>query len=208
MAKTIYLIRHGESVANAAGIYQGQSFDTPLTVTGQKQAQVLAQITNQLPVDKIYSSPLKRTIETAAIINRQLKLKLATDRRLMEINHGSWKGKSLKQFNARELKLFHHWQTQPAKVKMIGGETVSQVSRRWADFVVGFPSGRFLVVTHDLIIRVAVTAAINHNLGQMWQYHLDNCSITTISVDPPKLMGLNYNLHLNGLRSELNRQAL
>ena len=95
-----------------------------------------------------------------------------------------------------------------SKVKMIGGETVSQVSRRWADFAAGLPSGRFLVVTHDLIIRVAVTAAINHNLGQMWQYHLDNCSITTISVDPPKLMGLNYNLHLNGLRSELNRQAL
>lgn len=208
MAKIIYLIRHGESVANAAGIYQGQGFNTPLTAVGQKQAQVLAQMTNQLPANAIYTSPLKRALETAIIVNQTAKLTLVEDERLMEINHGSWEGKKVSQFDDRELKLLKKWQRQPSKTKMIGGETIFDVNRRWKDFVFNLPSGRFLVVTHDLIIRVAVTAAINHRLGQMWQYHLDNCSITTISVNPPKLMGLNYNLHLNGLRSELNRQAL
>lgn len=208
MAKIIYLIRHGESEANVSGTYQGQSWNTPLTTVGKKQAQAIAKIMLQLPADAVYTSPLQRTLETATIINQLAKLKLATDQRLMEINHGSWEGKSVRQFDNHELKLLQRWQTQPARVKMIGGETIHQVSRRWLEFTAGLPSGKFIVVTHDLIIRVAVTAAINHSLGQLWQYHLDNCSLTTVSVDPSKLIGLNYNLHLNGLKSDINRQAL
>ena len=208
MAKIVYLIRHGESIANAAGIYQGQTYDTPLTLAGRKQAQVLAKVTADLQATAIFTSPLKRTRETAGIINRALGLKLVTDSRLLEINHGSWEGKTVNRFDQDELKLLKVWQEKPTKAKMVGGETIAQVNSRWLKFAADLPDGKFIVVTHDVVVRVAVNAAINLHLGQLWQYHLDNCSLTTINLEPPKLMGLNYNLHLNGLRSDLNRQAL
>ncbi len=208
MAKIVYLIRHGESVANAAGIYQGQTFDTPLTKQGQKQAEITASIAVELGASAVFFSPLKRAMQTTSIINQNLKLELIADEKLLEINHGSWEGKTVKEFNQKELKLLNAWQNQPTKAKMIGGETISEVNKRWLKFATSLTEGKFIVVTHDVVIRVAVNAAINLNLGSLWQYHLDNCSLTVIDLEAPKLIGLNYNFHLNGLRSDLNRQAL
>jgi broad specificity phosphatase PhoE len=208
MTKTIYLIRHGESEANAEGIYQGQSFDTSLTKTGRQQARALRPVVKQLEIQAVYTSPLKRASQTAAIVSQNFDFTPLPDRLLMEINHGSWEGKRVDQFNNSEKSLLKIWQKQPTKAKMIGGEKVADVNNRFALFIKKLPNKPVLLVTHDVVIRVAIAMAIKQNLATLWQYHLDNCSLTTISLKPPKLLGLNFNLHLNGLKSQLNRQAL
>ena len=43
----IYLVRHAESLANAQGIYQGQTYDTPLSNLGKKQAAALLRVSKE-----------------------------------------------------------------------------------------------------------------------------------------------------------------
>ncbi len=64
---TIYLVRHGESVANRDKIISGH-FDTPLSEEGKKQAAKTRDELAHIQFDQAYSSDLIRTVETAEII--------------------------------------------------------------------------------------------------------------------------------------------
>jgi broad specificity phosphatase PhoE len=66
--KTIYLVRHGESEANARGLLAGSNLDTPLTQKGEEQARQTGQSLKGRQVDLVVSSPLSRTYVTANII--------------------------------------------------------------------------------------------------------------------------------------------
>lgn len=59
----LYLIRHGESVANEKKVYAGQT-DVMLTENGRSQARRIQPILEQISFDKVYSSDLIRAIET------------------------------------------------------------------------------------------------------------------------------------------------
>ena len=65
----IWFLRHGESVANAAGRFAGQGDDSPLTEKGRTQAR---QAAHRLPdgLTWIVSSPLRRARESATIVRR------------------------------------------------------------------------------------------------------------------------------------------
>ena len=65
----IYLCRHGQSVANAAGMLAGH-IDSPLTDVGKQQAEELGHLANAagLSFDHVYSSPLRRAKQTALVV--------------------------------------------------------------------------------------------------------------------------------------------
>jgi probable phosphoglycerate mutase len=94
---TLYLARHGETIANVEHRFQGR-IDTPLTVLGRQQAQMVASILAESlkgrPAPRFVSSPLPRARTTIELILQALGLPpvYATDPRLMEINLGTWDG--------------------------------------------------------------------------------------------------------------------
>jgi alpha-ribazole phosphatase len=71
MGKLI-LVRHGESELNMENIFFGH-LDPKLTEKGQGQAQKTKEILSNINYKEIYSSPLKRAVETAEIINIKKK---------------------------------------------------------------------------------------------------------------------------------------
>lgn len=86
----VLLIRHGQSVWNADGRWQGQE-NPPLTTLGRKQAQLASHALGA--VDAIYSSPLARAFETASIISEHVGIgPVVTAPGLMERNAGEWQG--------------------------------------------------------------------------------------------------------------------
>lgn len=208
MTKILHLIRHGESKANKLGIYQGQSYDTSLTEKGVKQSLTVAKILAGIKADVIYTSPLKRTYETAVQIRRVTKLKLKTNNKLLEISHGEWEGKKPEEFNDKEKLRLEKWRRNPVGVQMPNGENINDVVKRCCFFVDELDKGRYIVVAHDLVIRVIASMAIKQDFKYLWKYYLDNCGVTTVSFDPYRLISLNQNFHLNGVKSLLNRQAL
>ena len=65
MRKDFYVFRHGETDCNVQGRWQGRGVNLPLNKTGEAQAQALAQRLKDLKLEVIYSSPLKRALQTA-----------------------------------------------------------------------------------------------------------------------------------------------
>jgi len=66
-SKHIYLIRHGESRANATGLREGGT--SPLTTRGEQQAEVVAQRFKSIPIEVVLSSPYKRAFDTGKRIS-------------------------------------------------------------------------------------------------------------------------------------------
>ncbi|MEK6903642.1 MAG: histidine phosphatase family protein [Nanoarchaeota archaeon] len=84
----IILVRHGESLANAQDISQGNNdeySDTPLSKKGKEQAIKVAERLKKEPLDLIYSSDLKRAKETAEIINTFHHVPITSDKRLRDM---------------------------------------------------------------------------------------------------------------------------
>ncbi|MBI2010166.1 MAG: histidine phosphatase family protein [Candidatus Chisholmbacteria bacterium] len=204
----LHLIRHGESKANRHGIYQGQSYDVGLTAKGKRQSQSVAETLKVIHFKALYTSPLRRCVETAEIIAQATKGQLIHDPSLLEINHGTWEGKTTQEFNKKEQAMLREWRRNPVGVQMQGGENIAAVVRRCRAFVKSLSPGEYIVVTHDLVIRVIITLAIHHQMRFLWKYTLENCGITTVSFNPYRLIGLNQHFHLNGMQSKLSRQAL
>src|SRR5579859_4006676 len=89
----ILLARHGETVFNVEGRWQGQS-DSPLTERGLLQARELGRALSAEPIVAVYSSDLGRALQTAAEVAAPHGLEVLGDRRLREIATGKWTGKS------------------------------------------------------------------------------------------------------------------
>lgn len=89
MQTKIYLIRHAKSAANDNGLFGGIT-DYDLSVLGQEQADNLAERLCNLKIDKIYSSPLKRAIQTISPLAKQLNQEINIVKALIEINVGEW----------------------------------------------------------------------------------------------------------------------
>ena len=62
----LFLIRHGQTVANLEGYYSGQS-DVKLTDLGRQQAEAIRPIFSKYSFDRVYSSDLSRAVDTAKL---------------------------------------------------------------------------------------------------------------------------------------------
>ena len=129
MTTRLILIRHGETDWNVEGRYQGQA-DPPLNQQGLAQACQLAQKLRDVGLDVLYSSPLRRALQTAQILAEALDIPLHTEPRLMEIHQGEWQTLLYTEIAARYPELFDRWQTEPWTVTILGGENIAQVQER------------------------------------------------------------------------------
>jgi broad specificity phosphatase PhoE len=125
----LILCRHGETDWNVEGRYQGQA-DPPLNATGLAQAQDLVDALRALGLQVVYSSPLRRALQTARIVAENLQLPLLVEPRLMEIHQGDWQGRLRSEIDARYPDIFQRWQTEPWTVTPPGGESMVQVQER------------------------------------------------------------------------------
>lgn len=97
-AGTLVLVRHGQSAANAAGIFTGM-LDVPLTELGREEATRAAELLNEARLwpEVCLSSPLRRAQETTAILRERLHrppTTVETDWRLSERHYGALTGRS------------------------------------------------------------------------------------------------------------------
>lgn len=189
----LYIVRHGQTAANRVGLKQGVIDDdrTLLTEDGIKQAQELAAVFHPLDLSALYQSPLRRTVQTARILNQSLNLPVATDRRLLEISYGDWDGQENARLEAQHPALFYDLihDVRPNYAPVAHGETFDQVQKRvlafTKDVVKAHPTERLLVVTHGFTVRsFAANATGAHGLEIL---EPDNCSVTKIIVEPQSL---------------------
>ncbi|NCV16716.1 MAG: hypothetical protein EBV70_03255 [Actinobacteria bacterium] len=96
---TFLLLRHAHSVANKAGILAGQLEGIGLSKDGIAQVNKLTSSFENLKIDRIISSPMQRCLETVEGIAKSKKKRISIDKRLIEMNYGSWSGKKLSKLS-------------------------------------------------------------------------------------------------------------
>lgn len=211
MAK-IYLVRHGESVANTKGIYQGQTYDTPLSFVGRKQAEALARYFADKAVCKILTSPLKRTKETAQKVADIAHLEIFDTPEIIETNHGEWEGLEKKVISNKWPNIYELWLKKPSEVKFPGGETFLETRKRivyWWNRTTK-EDANLLVVTHDNVIRIIIAEILGLNLDNIWKFQLNPAAVTIVEVGEGscRLLALDEKSHLEKLLVNLENHAL
>jgi len=135
--KTIYLIRHGESISNHKNIFIGHSQDPPLTGTGIQQVNKLTKAFKGMEVAAIISSSSLRAKQTAAIISESLRQPFTTSEALMEVDLGVLDNKDIS--NPGNFSMFNNmvnnWEAGYEKVCILGGESLIDVNDRLLSFM-------------------------------------------------------------------------
>ena len=159
MNKTLYLIRHGVIRSNEIEVYAGRNSES-LTRAGVKQAEHLAQEVKNWGIELIYSSPLRRTVQTAEILNRYLGAEIVTDEDLIEMDLGHWTGLSKEDVWREYPSQYRSWIDNPAEFKVPGIETLESVTDRVIACIDRFfqarPQTIAAFVTHAVAIKAAV----------------------------------------------------
>lgn len=154
---TIYLLRHGETVWNTLGRFQGQQ-DSPLTAYGIQQADLVAsalhrEISSGDEPSEIQVSPLGRTRQTAARVQRVLPLRTMEDGRLMEVTIGSWDGMTRFEIDSEfpghldGSDAFNWYFRSP------DGESFDDVCKRAKDWIAGIQRPT-VAISHGLFGRI------------------------------------------------------
>ncbi|MGD0344937.1 MAG: histidine phosphatase family protein [Acidimicrobiales bacterium] len=96
----VFLVRHGRTSLNAAGLLRGQ-LDVPLDETGEAEAAALGKVFRHVPLAVVVSSPLRRALDTARHISSGSNSPRVVDDRLRDRFCGEWAGKTLDEVEER-----------------------------------------------------------------------------------------------------------
>jgi broad specificity phosphatase PhoE len=181
---TVYLIRHGEAFSNLSHVFSYRKIDLSLTPKGQLQARQMAAAFQQHPVDEIYASPLKRTVETAEILACSLGIPFTVIENFREVNVGDLEGlDDLEQAWRINFDTWAAWARGQVDLSYPGGEDWNCLYRRMVDglypLLEGQEERRIAVVAHGGIITATLARLVdNINFYDMFSSPSHNCSIT------------------------------
>jgi broad specificity phosphatase PhoE len=168
---TLYLVRHGETLWNVEGRYQGQ-LDPPLNERGEAQARAAARELAAVDVEAIYSSDLARAHQTAQALAELTALPVVTDPRLREIDQGGWQGILIDEIRSQWPEEIARWEQQPWDCCPPGGERLQELQARIleaiGEIVRRHPDGTVAVFTHKLPIALLKIRYRDHDPSNIW----------------------------------------
>lgn len=194
---TIILIRHGENEYTKTGRLAGRLPGVHLNEKGQQQAAKLAQVLATAPVKAIYSSPLERTLETAAPIAAALSLEITQRAGLIELDMGEWQGKTLKAL--RHLKAWRVVQQRPSLFRFPGGESFVEAQLRFVREIEALcalhdPKDLIICVSHSDMIKLAAAYYQGLPLDLFQRLMISTASMTTMHVGEEGAFLVNLNV--------------
>jgi phosphoserine phosphatase len=158
---TILIARHGESDWNREHRWQGHA-DRPLTARGREQAQALAERLAHIELDAVWSSDLRRALDTASAVAERQSLDVQATVELREVDVGSWSGLTREEAEERFPDGFRRW--RGGFPGWHDGETYEAMADRVLAAVEliarEHEGGRVLVVSHGGPIRALHAAAL------------------------------------------------
>lgn len=188
---TVYMVRHGETDWNRAHRMQGWS-DIPLNERGREQAAFAAKALALVPLDVIYTSPLKRAEKTAEIIRGERNISLFAEKGFIEINLGKWDGHTPEEMDALYPGQYDIWRSTPGDVHIDGGETFAKVQERaWKAFLsmVNEEKGKhILLVSHMGCLSTILFKIAGYPLNDLWKHPIGNCALCRVDIEADGVM--------------------
>lgn len=193
---TVLLVRHG-TTPTTGRLLPGRAPGLHLSDAGRAQAERLAQRLVGLerhPV-AVYASPLERARETAAPIARALGLRVRTEHGLVEVDIGTWTGRSLRRaMRSREWPTVQRF---PSAFRFPGGESFADLAARATGAVLGLVERHrgevVLAVSHADPIRAVLATAAGVPLDLFQRIAIGTCSVSAVHYfdEGPRVLCMN-----------------
>ena len=129
MSGAIFLVRHGQTTLNAEGRFRGRR-DVPLDDRGFVQAAEASRGLVGTGVTAVYTSPLRRTVQTAEFVADACGARIIALDDLIDLDHGWWEGLTPEEAAERDPEEFRRFQEDPRRAAAPGGETMAAVEGR------------------------------------------------------------------------------
>ncbi|MFZ9998392.1 MAG: histidine phosphatase family protein [Candidatus Nanopelagicaceae bacterium] len=205
---TFLLLRHAHSVANKAGILAGQLEGIGLSKDGIAQVKKLTSSFENLKIDRIISSPMQRCLETVEGIARSKRKRISIDKRLIEMNYGSWSGKKLSKLS--RMKEWKVIQAKPSAFRFPQGESFKELEERieslLKDLSRKYPKETILLITHGDIVKIAASLTVGSGLDNFQKFAVDPCSLTTLSWSSKARLLLTFNQKIVSINSSKKKK--
>lgn len=178
----IYIIRHGQTEKNRANVLQGRS-DIPLNDSGRQQAEEVKDqfIKAGIYFDLVYTSPLIRAVQTAAIIAEGIPQ--VKDERLIEMDYGPYEGMDLANPAPEVLEFFRDFVHNPAPNGM---EPLQAIVVRLGSFLEEIreeaAEKNILISTHAIAMKGALEYLTPDSGGSYWSKFIGNCAVYTSEI--------------------------
>ena len=187
----LYFVRHGRTVWNLEGRFQGASGDSPLLSESIDILKQLGQYLNEIHFDTIYSSDLPRAVKSAEIIQSQLQapcpLKSIPD--LREWQLGKLEGLKIATLNAiypQQIKAFRSNLAQ-FDTKMFEAESLYSTTQRTIQFIKSLkesPAENILIVGHGANLTASLRTLIGYKEAHLRKEGgLANASLTVLETE-------------------------
>jgi broad specificity phosphatase PhoE len=191
----LILVRHGETEWNVEQVFRGR-IDVGLNETGVRQAELLAQYLGGVNIDAVYSSPLRRALNTAEVVARYHKLEVKIAPGLIDFDFGKWQGLPHQEVKRRYKKLYAQWIENPHLIKMPDGEGLSDVRERAlpvVNEVIAKHEGTVVLVSHRVVNKVLICALLGLDNSHFWNIRQDTCGTTTFAYQNERFILTKHN---------------
>jgi broad specificity phosphatase PhoE len=200
----MHLVRHGATPPNLIEppIMQGDGIDEPLAPLGVEQARCVAARLAGVRLAAVYSSPMKRSMETAEAIAAAAGLRVEPIEGLREVRVGVWEGLTWPEVERTDPERFRLYRDDPERHGYPGGETLRQLFERvapaLAELMRRHVGEQIAVVAHSVVNRVYLGEVLGVSLGQGRSIAQANCNVSQVRWQDgkPRVLTLNEVGHL------------
>jgi len=200
----VILVRHGETDWNRREVFRGRA-DIELNQRGRQQAKALAAPIKDIQIDAVYSSPLRRAVETAEAIAQPHGIPVKIDQGFTDFHYGVWQGLPHDEVRQRYPEMYKDWVERPHTLKVEGGESLRMVRRRsmraLADIVERHDRQTVVIVAHRVVNKVMLCAILGLGNSHFWRIRQDTCALNVFEWSEGQyiMQSLNDTCHLGNV---------
>ncbi len=172
----LWLVRHGETEANVAGLYSGHA-PTPLTERGIAQAQTLGTLLRNVPVDNVLCSELERARHTTQLILGDREIPVRNMPELNEMFFGDWEMRHHRDLAREDAENYAVWCNDWQNATPTNGEGFQAFSLRVERFIAQLDDYKMcqnlLVVSHQGVLSVLIARLLSMPAAAMWHFRVE-----------------------------------
>lgn len=172
----LWLIRHGETEANVAGLYSGHT-PTPLTPKGLAQAQILGKLLSEVPFDRVLCSALERAQQTAGRVLERREITIETTPLLNEMFFGDWEMRHHRDLTREDPQNYAAWCNDWQNAIPTNGEGFQAFSARIEQVIAHLADIKdqqnILLVSHQGVLSLLIARLLNMPAASLWHFRVD-----------------------------------
>ncbi len=211
MGKSVILMRHAQTELNKKKVFLGQRHD-PDIITEPIKDKIASLSSSLSDIDIVYSSPMRRALETARLVNKPLKREMVVNYDINEIDYGDIDGQEFAYLFKNYPDIVKAWE-RGEDPKFPNGENYADLLERLDRFWQSLQErndrwcGKILVVTHNVIMRAVAGRSLGipqkywHKINidhlETFELFMAGNGIIHLNLEGDQIAKIYYNIYTN-----------